>query len=72
VDDLDVVIHRTDADALERAAVLACQRSLRFFDALFAECAIQRELTLITADAKFCKAVNGLLFTELLRGISTS
>jgi predicted nucleic acid-binding protein len=71
VDDLGVVVHETDTDALERAARLAAARMLRFYDALVVDRVLQRDLTLLTSDARLTRAVSGLLSTELLDGIST-
>lgn len=68
LDDLEALIHRTDADALERAAALAADRNLRFFDALVADRALERDLTLLTTDKKLCNAIAGLIHTELLEG----
>ena len=70
VDDLAVLVHGTDADALERAGALAADRDLRFFDALVVDRALQRGLVLLTSDARLVRAVEGLVSTELLRGIA--
>ncbi len=70
VDDLDVTVHRIDVDTLERATALAIDRNLRLFDALLANCALERDSTLLTTDAKLCRAVEGLVSTELLRGVT--
>jgi predicted nucleic acid-binding protein len=72
VDDLDIAVHTTDADALSRAAALAADRSLRVFDALVVDRALQRGLPLLTSDVKLVRAVGGLLPTELLRGLDGS
>lgn len=69
LDDLGVTVHATDVDALELSAALAADRQLRVFDALVAHRAIHRGLTLLTSDARLCRAVDGLLSTELLRGV---
>lgn len=71
LDDLGVVMHGTDVDALERAAVLAADRNLRVFDALMVQRAIDRDLPLLTTDARLCRAADALVSTELLRGIQT-
>jgi predicted nucleic acid-binding protein len=68
VDDLGLVVHATDVDALDRAAALAADRNLRLFDALIVDRALERDLPLLTSDAKLCRGVEGLLSTELLRG----
>jgi predicted nucleic acid-binding protein len=70
VDELGVVVHRTDAEALERAADLAERRTLRVYDALVTDRAIQLGMPLLTGDAKLCSAVGGMLSTELLEGIA--
>lgn len=69
IDDLGITVHTTDVDALERAAALAAERMLRIFDALVVDRALERGITLLTSDAKLCRAVDGFLSTELLRGI---
>lgn len=70
VDDLGITVHRIDADTLERATALAIDRNLRLFDALVANCALERGLPLLTSDAKLCRAVEGLVSTDLLRGVT--
>jgi len=70
VDDLGVTIHSTDVDAVVRAADLAARRAIRFYDAVFVDRALEQQLPLLTADAKLCRAVDGLLSTELLRGVA--
>jgi predicted nucleic acid-binding protein len=69
LDDLGIVVHATDVDALERAAALAADRNLRFFDALIIDRSIERGLTLLTSDKHLCNAVAGFARTELLKGI---
>jgi predicted nucleic acid-binding protein len=71
IDELDVVIHETDMDALTRAAALAAKRSLRVYDALLVDRAIDRGLPLLTADARLCRAVEAVVSTELLTGIAS-
>lgn len=69
VDDLGVTVHGTDVDTLERAAALAADRRVSMFDALLVHRALDRDLPLLTADAGLCRGVEGLVSTELLRGI---
>jgi predicted nucleic acid-binding protein len=69
IDDLGVVVHPTDVAALVRAATLAAERSLSVYDALLADRALMSGLPLLTADARLCRGVEGLLSTELLRGV---
>lgn len=71
VDDLEIPVHRTDADSLERCARL-CARTpgLRFYDAVVVDRAIVRRATLLTADVRLVAAVDSLLSTELLRGLA--
>lgn len=69
VDDLHIAIHTTDADALARAAALAADRSLRFFDAVLVDRAVVEGLPLLTSDKRLVHAARGLLPTELLRGV---
>lgn len=69
VDDLGVTIHTTDADALERAGVLTTQYTLRFFDAVFVDCALQHGMSLLSSDRKLANAVGNLAPVEILRGI---
>jgi predicted nucleic acid-binding protein len=70
IDDLDVIVHSIDADRLQGASSLAMDRSLRMFDALFVQVALERKLPLLTADAKLCRAVDSLIETEVLRGVT--
>jgi predicted nucleic acid-binding protein len=70
VDDAGITVHWTSAERLERSAALAADRNLRFFDALFVDRAIERGLPLLTGDAKLCRAVGGMLSTELLQGMA--
>jgi predicted nucleic acid-binding protein len=69
IDDLGIVVHEITADRLELAADLAVRHSLRMYDALFVQMAIERELPLLTSDGKLCRAAEGVASTELLRGI---
>ncbi len=69
VDDLGVAIHATDVDGLEQAAALAADHNLRVFDALMVHRSLQRGLPLLTTDAKLCRAIDGLISTELLSGV---
>jgi len=68
-DDAGVIVHVSDVGALERAAALAADRSLRIFDALVVDRAIERNLTLLTTDRRLVHAVADMLPTELLRGL---
>jgi predicted nucleic acid-binding protein len=70
IDDLGVVIHGSDPDRVRRAADLAARLTLRMFDALFVQVALDRGLPILTTDFKLCKAVNRVVMTELLRGIA--
>jgi predicted nucleic acid-binding protein len=70
LDDLGIAVHRTDADTLERVALLCSRRPVTFYDGLLVDRALQRGLPLLTADAKLARAVAGLLSTELLEGIT--
>jgi predicted nucleic acid-binding protein len=72
VDDLGVLVHSTDVDALERSAALAADRHLRLIDAIIVDRALERDLPLLTSDARLCRVVDGLLSTELLRGVGGS
>lgn len=68
IDDLGIGVHVTDVDALERSATLAARRMLAFNDAVLVDRALETGRTLLTSDAGLCRAVDGLLSTELLRG----
>ncbi len=72
VDDLGVLVHTTGVDALERSAALAADRNLRLFDAIIVDRALERDLPLLTSDAKLCRAIDRLLSTELFRGVGGS
>ncbi|MET8332877.1 type II toxin-antitoxin system VapC family toxin [Streptosporangium canum] len=67
IDDLGVTVHPIGADHLERAAGLAVRLTLRMYDAVFAQLALDRGIPLLTTDAKLCHAVEGVVKTELLR-----
>lgn len=69
LDDLGVVVHVTDADRLERAAALAADTPMGFFDALLVDCSVELGLPLLTADARLCNSSARLTRTELLEGI---
>lgn len=69
IDALGVLVHITDTDRLYRAAVLAVDRSINMYDAVFVQAAIERDLPLITSDARLCRAVDSFLPAVLLRGV---
>ncbi|MET9339394.1 type II toxin-antitoxin system VapC family toxin [Nonomuraea sp. NPDC003804] len=69
IDEFGVRVHQVDADRLERAATLAVRLTLRMYDAIFAQLALDRAIPLLTTDAKLCHAVEGVVKTELLRGV---
>jgi len=69
LDDLDLA-RPADAVALRRAAALTTTHTLRFFDALFVDLALQEGVALLTSDGRLARAVSGLTPTVLLRGIS--
>lgn len=69
LDDIDVQVLLTDADHLERAAALALDHNLRFFDAVFVVHALEHGVPLITGDGKLSRAVAGKASVVLLRGI---
>jgi predicted nucleic acid-binding protein len=69
IDDLGITIHSTDADALERAGEFATQCTLRFFDAVLVDRALQRGMPLLTSDRKLANAVGTVAPIEILRGI---
>lgn len=70
IDDLGVIVHPTDVDALDRSAGLSADWNISFFDALVVDRAMQRGLPLLTSDRKLCNAVGDRLSTELLRGLA--
>ncbi len=67
IDDLGVEIRPTDAETLERAADWAVQLSLRFFDALFVDLAVQTGCPLLTSDIRLARAATRYISTEVLR-----
>ncbi len=69
IDDLDITVHVTDGDALERSAELAWQRSLRFFDAVLMDRALVEGLPLLTSDRRLVNAVGVTGAVEILRGV---
>jgi predicted nucleic acid-binding protein len=70
IDDLENEVHPTDPARLQRAVALAARQPLRMFDALFVQAALDRELPLLTADRKLCRAVRAVASTELLQGLT--
>jgi predicted nucleic acid-binding protein len=54
---------------LARAAALGANHSLRMFDAIGASLALDRGLTLLTADAKCALAVANVVDVEVLKGV---
>ncbi|MEU7881266.1 type II toxin-antitoxin system VapC family toxin [Microbispora sp. NBC_01189] len=70
IDDVGVVVHVCDVDRVQRAASLAVDYSLRMFDALFVQAALERQLPLLTTDVKLSRAVNALVPVEVLRGVA--
>lgn len=72
VDSLDVLgvqFVSLDRDDLVRAAALAARKSLRIFDALGASLALDRDLPLLTGDARAARALAGVVEVEVLEGI---
>jgi Predicted nucleic acid-binding protein, contains PIN domain len=69
LDDLGVVVHPTSVATLQLAIALTVDRSLRTYDALLVAHAINRALPVLTADARLCRAVVGVVPTVLLDGI---
>ncbi|MFC4012691.1 type II toxin-antitoxin system VapC family toxin [Nonomuraea purpurea] len=67
IDELGVRIYPVDADRLERAAALAVRLTLRMYDAVFAQLALDQEIPLLTTDAKLHRALDGVVETELLK-----
>ncbi|MFI6499829.1 type II toxin-antitoxin system VapC family toxin [Nonomuraea typhae] len=70
IDEFGVRIHQINADRLERSASLAVRLTLRMYDAIFAQLSLERDIPLLTTDAKLCHAVAGVVKTELLRGVA--
>ena len=69
IDDLGVPAHPTDTDALERGVRLAKSRMLSVYDAVIVAQALGRGIPLLTTDRRLCRAVEGLIETEMLRGV---
>ncbi len=69
IDDLGITIHETDADSLERAGVLAVRCTMRFFDAVLVDRALQRGVPLLTSDRKLANAAGDTAPVEILRGV---
>lgn len=69
IDEFGVKIHAVNADVLERAADLAVRLTLRMYDAVFAQLAVDRGIPLLTTDVKLCHAVEGVAETVVLRGV---
>jgi predicted nucleic acid-binding protein len=71
IDEFGIRVHAVDVDLLERAADLAVSHMLRMYDAVFAQLALDRGRPLLTTDVKLCHAVEGVVNTEILRGVVT-
>lgn len=69
LDDLGVVVHVTDGERLERAAALAADTPMGFFDALLIDCSVELDLPLLTADVRLCNAGVRLVRAKLLDGM---
>ena len=69
LDDLGIEINSTSTEILQVAVGLAVDRNLRVFDALLVAHALIRKVAVLTADAKLCKAVDGVVHTTLLDGV---
>jgi predicted nucleic acid-binding protein len=71
LDDLGLA-RPVDAPALARAAELAVDRNLRFFDAVFADLALQEDAPLLTSDGSLARALAGVVDVRVLRGIDAT
>ncbi|MGH7882684.1 MAG: hypothetical protein ACREN8_07230 [Candidatus Dormibacteraceae bacterium] len=61
------------AEILRRKGLITGRLSLEeYFDAIFVLVAQQRAIPLLTSDRKLCRAVQGLIETQLLRGIEST
>ncbi len=69
LDDLELS-RAVDDRALRRAAALASDRSLRIFDALFVDLAVEVDQPLLTSDAKLARAAGDVVDAVVLRGIA--
>lgn len=69
IDDLGILAHITDADVLERGARLATSRNVAVYDAIVVVRAMELGIPLLTSDQRLCRAVDGLVQTELLQGV---
>jgi predicted nucleic acid-binding protein len=56
-------VNQVTAGRLERAADLAAQQVIGRYDALFVQAARERDLPLLTSDARLCKAGEQLHWT---------
>ncbi len=70
LDDAGIRVHVTNADVLERAAELAVDRNLRFFDALLVAWSLELGITVLTNDKGICNAVAGVARTQLLTAMT--
>lgn len=72
LDVLGVTLQPMGAAETSSAARLALAHSLSLFDAAYVTVALSVGLPLLTADARLARAVNGLISTELLRGVGAA
>lgn len=61
IDDLGIVVEPMGPDELEQCAVLAYEKNLSFFDAVFVFRALLTGLPLLTADNRLSRAADGLV-----------
>jgi predicted nucleic acid-binding protein len=66
---IDVTVHLTTVDRLERAAQLAASKILGMYDALFVQLARELSLPLLTSDARLGRAVHGTVQVEVLQSL---
>lgn len=67
LDDTGVDVRPIDVDALERATRWAVRLSLRIFDAIFVDLALQTGYPLLTTDNRLARAVSQHVPIEILR-----
>ena len=68
LDEIGVEMVEYDSARVIRVGRLAATLGTSFFDAAFADLALDRRIPIVTADVRFARAVTGRVSTDVLRG----
>lgn len=69
LDDIGVELVAQDADGIERTAHVSADHMLTVYDATFVDLALQRGVTLLTADARSSRAAANVVEVQVLRDV---